>query len=196
VTTFGTGFKPNSQVDVYLYSIATWLGSVITDDKGNYTVTLPMPLTLPVGDHTFQARGVTFDNLERTANVPITLVPASDAPALTTKAAKKFEVFYAMNSVTLDAKAKKVIRKAFTQVKSRLTSASTVKVQITGWVQPTNRSPRIQFLSTNRATAVRNYLKELGLKAKFTIAAPGHDKRNVPTSRRASALIEWNNAKK
>ncbi len=196
VTTFGTGFKPNSQVDVYIYSTATWLGSVITDDKGNYTVTLPMPLTLPVGDHTFQARGVTFDNLERTANVPITLVPASDAPALTTKASKKFEVFYAMNSATLDAKAKKVIRKAFTQVKSLLTSASTVKVQITGWVQPTNRSPRIQFLSTNRATAVRDYLKELGLKAKFTIAAPGHDKRNVPASRRASAIIEWSNAKK
>ena len=44
VTTFGTGFLPFTQVDVYVYSTPQWLGSVITDAQGNYVVTLNMPV--------------------------------------------------------------------------------------------------------------------------------------------------------
>ena len=191
VTTFGTGFKPNSQVDVYVYSTPIWLGSVITDAQGNYVVTLPMPKSLPIGDHVFQAQGKTFDDVDRTANVPITLVPA----ALPSKASLSFEVFYALDSIALNSKAVAVITKAYKSVKARLTAKSVVTVAITGWVQPTNKSPRISYLSNGRATSVQNYLKRLGLKAKFVIKAPGHDKLNVAKSRRATAVISWTNPK-
>jgi hypothetical protein len=34
----------------------------------------------------------------------------------------------------------------------------------------------------------------LGLKASYKINAPGHDKRNAPSSRRASVVINWSNS--
>jgi len=148
-----------------------------------------MPAALPIGDHIFQARGKTFDDIDRTANVPITLVPA----ALASKASSKFEVFYALNSTKLDRKARAVISKVFASVKSRLTAESVVSVNITGWVQPTAKSPNISGLSNGRAKAVQAELRRLGLKAKFVIKAPGHDKSNKPTSRRATTVITWTN---
>ena len=191
VTTFGTGFKPFTQVDVYVHSIPTPLGSVITDANGNYTVTLPMPASLPAGDHTFQAIGKTFDDVTRTANVPITLLPV-EAPKIYSKAV---EVFFAMDSYFLDRAALNTLKSAAQFIKSKTTSKSIITVDITGWVQPTKVSPRVQWLSTNRAKVVMNQLKKLGLKAKFTINTPGHDKLNIAQSRRATAVITWSTPK-
>ncbi len=186
VTTSGTGFKPLSQVDVFVFSTPTWIGSTYTDAQGNFSATFPIPTTLPAGDHTFQANGLTPEGYQRTASVPITLVAA--APK---KATSKFEIFYALNSTKLDAKARAVISKAFASVKSRLTAKSIVTVDITGWVQPTSKSPNISALSNGRAKTVQAELRKLGLKAKFVIKAPGHDKSNKPSSRRATTVITW-----
>ena len=188
VTTFGRGFKPNSQVDVFVYSTPIWLGSTITDAQGNYSVTLPMPQSLEVGSHTFQAVGVTADNVPRTANVPITLLPA------TTKTLHKHvDIYYAMDSFFLDKNARAQLTSLYRSVSTRLSKTSQVTVDIVGWVQPTKISPNVNYLSTGRAVAVMKFLKSLGLKASYALNTPGHDKENISTARRASITVVWTN---
>jgi outer membrane protein OmpA-like peptidoglycan-associated protein len=186
VTTNGTGFKPNTQVDVWVYSTATWLGAVMTDEFGNFVTTLPMPTALPEGEHTFQAKGQTPEGLIRSASVPITLVPA-----VANLGSLKFSVFYPMDSIALSANEKKTIRtKVKAALKAKPKNAKFI-VEIVGWVQPTRVSPRIKYLSDGRANAVRKYIQSLGLKGEFVLNAPGHDKVNISASRRADVVISW-----
>jgi outer membrane protein OmpA-like peptidoglycan-associated protein len=94
-----------------------------------------------------------------------------------------------MNSTQLDKQALNVISTSLASARQKITPTSTVEVQITGWVQPTSKSPNIEALSEGRARAVLNQLKKLGLNAKYTISAPGEDKSNTPSSRRATVVI-------
>ena len=192
VTTSGTGFKPFSQVDVYVYSTPTWLGAVITDAFGNFTTTLPMPAALPEGDHTFQAEGLTPDNLERTAAVPITLVPA----VVTAKPGQlRFEVYFGMNSVFITkSEAAKISRNVKLALSKSATDAS-ISVSVVGWVQPNPKPGNIKFLSTYRATNVANLMKKLGLKGSYVLNFPGLDKDNVPSARHATVTIKWSLSK-
>ncbi len=190
VTAFGTGFKPNTQVDVFVYSSPLWLGSTITDSKGNYAVTLPMPKALAAGEHIFQSIGVTNDNVARTANVPITLLPVT-----TKTASKQLNVYFGLDTFFLNDAGKAQLTALYKSVKARLTPKSQVSVNIVGWVQPTIISPNVNYLSTGRATVVMKFLKSLGLKASYTLNTPGHDKPNVPAARRAEVTVVWTNPK-
>ena len=192
VTTSGTGFKPFSQVDVFVYSTPTWLGAVITDSLGNFTTTLPMPAALPEGEHTFQAEGLTPDNRERTAAVPITLVPAKE---IKTPGQLRFEVYFGMNSVVITkAEAAKIARNVKRAISKAALDAK-LTVQVVGWVQPNPRPGNIKFLSTNRAKNVANLMKKLGLKGTYTLNFPGLEKDNIPTARHASVTISWDISK-
>ena len=190
VTTKGTGFKPNSQVDIYAFSTPLYLGSAMTDDLGNFTSTLPMPAALPIGDHTFQVNGKTPDEAVRTASVPITLIPGNSQEGKVS-----FSIYYKLDSFFLYDADKATILKYVKAVQAKLTPTSKVTVDIVGWVQPTRISPHVQWLSINRARAVATVMKSAGLNGTYTLNAPGHDKLNIPTSRRAVINISWTDAK-
>jgi hypothetical protein len=192
VTTSGTGFKAFSQVDVYVYSTPTWLGAVITDQFGNFTTTLPMPAALSEGDHTFQAQGFTPDNFERTAAVPITLIPST----VTAKPGSlRFEVYFAMNSTVITkAEASKIASRVKT-AQSKAAAGATFDVAVVGWVQPNPNPGNIKFLSTYRAKNVAELMKKLGLKGKYTLNFPGLERVNVASSRKASVVITWSQSK-
>jgi hypothetical protein len=192
VTTSGTGFKPFSQVDVYVYSTPTWLGAVITDEFGNFTTTLPMPAALPEGDHTFQAKGVTPEEKVRAAEIPITLVPATvtGKPGLL-----KFEVYFGMNSPIVTKAERAKIARMVAMVKAKAAKGAKITISISGWVQPNPNPGNIKYLSTNRARNSRDALKAAGLDGAYTLKFPGLAKDNIPTARHASVLIKWSLSK-
>ena len=192
VTTSGTGFKPFSQVDVWVYSTPTWLGAVMTDQFGNFTTTLPMPNSLPEGDHTFQAKGQTPESTERVAAIPITLVPAtvSNKPG-----SMRFEVYFAMNGVAISKSEKANVARMIKIAKSKIASGAKVTIDISGWVQPNPNPGAIKYLSTNRAKNVRDLVKSLGLGGSYTLSFPGLAKDNIPTARHASVIIKWSKSK-
>ena len=192
ITTSGTGFKPFSQVDVYVYSTPTWLGAVITDAFGNFTTTLPMPVALPEGDHTFQAEGLTPDNLERTAAVPITLVPAV---AVVNPGQLRFEVYFGMNSVVITKAEAAKIAKNVKTVLGKAAANAKISVKVVGWVQPNPKPGDIKYLSTNRAKNVAAMMKKLGLKGSYSLNFPGLDKDNIPSARHATVTISWSISK-
>lgn len=192
VTTSGTGFKPFSQVDIWVYSTPTWLGSVITDAYGNFTTTVPMPKALPAGDHTFQAKGQTPESTVRMADVPITLVNPveSGKPGML-----KFEVYFAMNSPVVTTAEKKRIAKMVKLAQSKVAKGAKITVEVSGWVQPNPNPGNIKYLSTNRANNVATALKALGLKGAYTLKYPGLAKDNIPAARHASVVINWSKSK-
>jgi hypothetical protein len=192
VTTSGTGFKPFSQVDVYVYSTPTWLGAVMTDEFGNFTTTLPMPNALPEGDHTFQAQGQTPESKERVASIPITLVPAT---IVNKPGSMRFEVYFAMNSVVISKAEKAKTGQMIKIAKSKIASGAKVIVEISGWVQPNPNPGNVKYLSTGRAKNVRDLVLALGLKGSYTLKYPGLDKDNIPSARHASVIIKWSKSK-
>ncbi|MFM6941445.1 MAG: beta strand repeat-containing protein [Candidatus Planktophila sp.] len=192
VTTSGTGFKPFSQVDIWVYSTPTWLGAVITDQFGNFTTTVPMPAALPEGDHTFQAKGVTPDSTPRMADVPITLV----TPVVKGKPGSlRFEVYFGMNSPIVTkaeiARVTKLVRAA----QGKIASGAKITVEIDGWVQPNRNPGDIKYLSQHRADNVANELRALSLKGIYTKRYPGLEKDNIPSARHASVIIKWSKSK-
>ena len=192
VTTSGTGFKPFSQVDIWVYSTPTWLGAVITDQFGNFTTTVPMPAALPEGDHTFQAKGVTPESTPRMADVPITLVK----PVVAGKPGSlKFEVYFGMNSPIVTNAEKARVAKLVKAAQSKIAQGAKVTVEVDGWVQPNPHPGDIKYLSTHRADNVANALRAMGLKGVFTKRYPGLAKDNIPTARHASVIIKWSNSK-
>lgn len=192
VTTSGTGFKPFSQVDVWVYSTPTWLGAVMTDQFGNFTTTLPMPNALPEGDHTFQAKGQTPDSTERIAAIPITLVPAT---IVNKPGSMRFEVYFAMNGVAISSSERANIVRMIKIAKSKIASGAKITVEISGWVQPNPRPGAIKYLSTKRAKNVRDVVKSLGLGGSYTLKFPGLANDNIPTARHASVEIKWSKSK-
>jgi hypothetical protein len=96
-----------------------------------------------------------------------------------------------MNSATLDSKNKSIIRAKYREILATITPNAKVLVKITGWVQPTAVSPNIRGLSFWRAKSVALHLQTLGLKARYSIEAPGHAKSNNGKSRRAFVEISW-----
>ncbi len=192
VTTSGTGFKPFSQVDVWVYSTPTWLGAVMTDQFGNFTTTLPMPNSLPEGDHTFQAKGQTPESTERTAAIPITLVPATVANK---PGSMRFEVYFAMNGVAISKSEKANVLRMVRIAKSKIASGAKVTIDVSGWVQPNPNPGAIKYLSTNRAKNVRDLLKSLGLTGTYALSFPGLAKDNIPSARHASVMINWSKSK-
>ncbi|MGI9132044.1 MAG: fibronectin type III domain-containing protein [Candidatus Nanopelagicaceae bacterium] len=202
VATFGSGFVPKSQIDIYVFSVPTKIGSVIIDKNGRYKASFKLPIELALGNHVLQAIGKTRDNIKRVINFPITIneirksqdsgQPFPELPA-TKKATKSFDIYFDLNSYYLNADQRQILKKSVALVKSKLTDKSEVSISIKGWVQPTNLGPYDSYLSASRAKAVASYLKALGLKGKYTVKAAGKAQENSAQSRKASVLITWRN---
>jgi outer membrane protein OmpA-like peptidoglycan-associated protein len=126
---------------------------------------------------------------------PTTVPPTTTAVASITADSMAFDIYYNMNSATLDSKNRAIIKAKYRELRSKLNSNTQVIVKVTGWVQPTIISPNVRGLSIWRAKSVVQYMQSLGLKAKYTIQAPGHEKVNIAQSRRASVAISWGTSK-
>ena len=106
---------------------------------------------------------------------------------------KNFNIYFGLNTYFLDAKSRVVLKAAYNSVKSKITANSIVVVEVDGWVQPNRINPNAKWLSKNRAKAVAQYLKDLGLKGRYVIKASGKDVDNNASSRRATVKITVSN---
>lgn len=67
----GTGFKPNSDVEVYLFSTPRVLGTVRTDSSGNFSGTVAVPRDIAAGNHTLQSNGYAPNGQVRSLNLGV-----------------------------------------------------------------------------------------------------------------------------
>jgi len=83
VSVSGSGFQPDTDVEVWVFSEPILLGAAVVDESGNFSATLDLPASLPVGNHTVQAEGTTIRGTAKALAVGLTIeqLPA-DSPQL------------------------------------------------------------------------------------------------------------------
>lgn len=67
----GTGFAPNSMVDVYVYSTPTYAGTGAVNANGSFSFTVALPAGLANGPHTVVAAGFDPQGAQKYASAPI-----------------------------------------------------------------------------------------------------------------------------
>lgn len=77
-----TGFAADARTDVWLFSDPVLIGQVTSDAHGAVEATLPVPATLPAGQHALQVNGVTATGAQRSLTVGLLLQddPAPPSP--------------------------------------------------------------------------------------------------------------------
>jgi hypothetical protein len=81
----GSGFAPFSTVRAIIYSTPTELKTFVTDENGEFQVTVTIPENLPAGQHSLVVTGVDDQGNERTLRVDVTV--SADGTAAVTDAA-------------------------------------------------------------------------------------------------------------
>lgn len=177
----GTGFQPDSQVGVYLYSTPYFLGTTTVTSDGKFAADFALPPGIDAGKHTIQATGYSAEGAVRVLNVAVTVLPS--------KAGKKstvilFDVLSAAVTPagTMDLKA---------LVKSVPKAALDVKVSVVGYVQPTAQVANDASLSLSRAQNTAAELKKLGLKGAYKVSGNGQAKQTGAIARRVVVMVSY-----
>jgi len=167
VVTSGNGFKPNSEVRVYIFSTPRLIGTTTTDSNGNFMGNFPMLKDIALGDHFIQVNGLSPDNQVRSTTLPAIY---EKAKAVVTPVVKNlvFVVPFASNKYTLNA-SQMAILKSVKQVKS-------AKIQVIGYAQPFAAQADIA-LSLDRALEVKKAVSKIVPKANFITRGSGPKKQ-------------------
>lgn len=72
----GSGFRPNSEIRVYLFSDPVFLGTLTTDENGAFEGSLPVPNEIAPGIHTIQANGFATNGQVRSINLGVNVQSA------------------------------------------------------------------------------------------------------------------------
>lgn len=132
----GNGFKPTTNVKVWLFSDPIYLGEYPVDASGKFNASFLVLDNLPVGDHLLQINGVTVDSKVFSQSIPV-VVKAVDAvipvkpedptkpvdpntpvvPKPTTVTKPTLTFYFAGNSTKVDSSIVKYIKKYASKVK-------------------------------------------------------------------------------
>lgn len=85
----GTGFAPNSNVEVYVYSTPTYAGRGVVGGNGSFSFSLPVPAGLARGTHTVVAAGFDTSGQQKFASAPIQIGRALNAGTLSNTGASQ-----------------------------------------------------------------------------------------------------------
>ena len=163
--TEGTGFRPNSEVRVYLLSTPRLLGTLITDGNGAFKGSLPIPSDLALGRHTLQSNGVGFDGQVRSLSLGVK-VQKNSQPSRTVRATST--VYFGAGSAVLTKDAKSELKKL-----AQRTRATARQVVAIGYVQESGNTANDRSLSKARADVVAKYLRAQGVKGAYAVYGKG-----------------------
>jgi outer membrane protein OmpA-like peptidoglycan-associated protein len=172
------GFKPKTEVAVYMFSTPTFVGKVVTDENGNYASALPAPNGLRIGMHTIQLGGYLEDGSLATLSLPVVV-----KQALQTKTLK---VYFNMGSEKVTATQGKLLTEALAKINKKKIKEIVIK----GFVQKTLAQINDEKLPRLRAIAVGGYLKKLGITTKPTISSGGYATEKDWRARRVEIVLK------
>ena len=182
--TEGTGFKPNSEVKLYVFSEPRFLGTVMTDANGSFRGSVPLPLDIQTGRHTLQSNGLAPDGAVRSLSLGVQ-VQAPDVKTARARTARTTVFFPALSS-RLDASARKSLRAL-----AAGRGTATTKIMAIGYVQPTAVTSNDRGLSLQRAQAIATYLKSIGVKGVVVTRGDGVAKETGAAGRKAIVTITY-----
>ena len=71
VRVFGKGFKPGSEVEVWVFSTPTFLGTATVASDGTFSKYFTIPSSIELGNHTLQAEGVNTSDQPRAVSAGV-----------------------------------------------------------------------------------------------------------------------------
>lgn len=180
--TRGTGFKPNSQIELWLLP-STRVGTIDVDGKGNFAGRVDIPKMLTLGGNTLQANGYTPDGVVRSVSLGIDVI----ARQLGVKRSTAITYFAAGSAKLTDAAKRSLDRFALGVPKT----AKGIRVNVTGFVQPTVFTGNDRSLSAARAKVVSAYLRGKGLKGAYVVSGKGRAMQTGATARRVVSVAAY-----
>jgi outer membrane protein OmpA-like peptidoglycan-associated protein len=163
----GTGFKPNSDVKVYVFSDPILLGTVKTDAAGSFAATLPIANDFTIGTHTLQVSGYSPKDDVRTASVGLLVKETPKTTAVVEAAAAK-----RASRVVPFAKAKFKIGTSQAKVIKQLPIKASSIIVVTGYADATSGQDDIR-VSLDRALEVKAAILKKYPKAQVTALGGG-----------------------
>jgi uncharacterized repeat protein (TIGR02543 family) len=179
--TEGSGFLPNTEVHVYLVNNPVLVGILMTDDKGNFAGSLPVPTGLSLGVHIFQVDAYTPAGTIRTASFQA-VVQATVGKVLTSK------FYFAPTSTVLTPSNIAAIKKLAAKIPAGYAKLS---VGVIGFVYPYDTKAANLLVSAKRAIAISNLLKKQGLVGQFVAKGMGRAQTATPSARRVEVTITY-----
>jgi len=179
----GTGFQPESPVQVYLLSTPTFLGTVTTSPSGSFDGTVGLPDSIKPGRHTLQSNGYTADGKVKSVSVGIIVREVKPSDAASTL---RTRVMFEPLSTQLTSRAKERLNKLV-----QASGPQAERIIVVGFVQPTARTGNDRALSTARARAVKRYLQRLGLTGRFVVRGNGAARESGASARRVAVSVTF-----
>ena len=178
----GSGFDPNSDVQVYVFSQARLLGTVHTDATGAFSGLVQVPGDLELGHHTLQVDALDAGGSVRSLSLGVVLeAPQVAASQKTARASVEF----AAGSTRLTSKAKSQLTALARSVGGKVSAGMVV-----GYVQNDGNYAKNQKLSAQRALAVAQFLHSQGIKATLVTRGNGALSANE-TARKAVVTLRY-----
>jgi len=161
----GSGFAPNTDVQVYMFSTARLLGTVHTDSTGSFKGMVPVPKDLELGHHTLQVNALTPTGVVRSLSLGVELqapVKVSGQKVVTST------VVFAKGSFGLTAEAVTSLRALLRQVGNKAFAGLVVAYAPASDSASANRA-----LFKHRAKEVAAFLHTYGIKGTIATRVDG-----------------------
>ncbi len=164
----GTGYLPNSRVEAWIFSTGMYLGAGTTDSAGGFTLEVPIPASLPAGDHTVQLNGYTSSGVVRSASLGAVVVPPAASGTQLKRAAATLG--FRTASIRLNATS---LAKAKALAAVVPAGATDVRVRVVGY--PTVKAPSKKQVAVSKARArsAAVSLRKAGLKGTYEVLGGG-----------------------
>ncbi len=154
----GFGFKPGSEVEIWVFSTPTLLGTATVKADGTFSKSFTIPATLAVGRHTLQAEGLASSGQPRAVSAGVIVSKA------TTNGVTK-RVFFSPSSAKLSQTARTQLRAIAAAARAKGTN----RITVVGHTDSRGTNAHNLDLSKRRAQAVAAYLKTLLKGTKITV---------------------------
>ncbi len=161
----GTGFAPNNDVQVYIFSQPRLLGTISTNSTGSFSGLVPVPADLAIGPHTMQINAFNTDGTVRSLSLGVVLqAPKVAANQKTARASVVFDA----GSARLSPQAKKALTTL-----ARRAGATATGGMVVGYVQRDRNYASDEQLSIQRAKSVAKFLRLQGVKGTLVTRGNG-----------------------
>jgi len=149
----GSGFKPNSEVRIYLPATSYLLGSATTDANGSFTAKFVIPKDALLGLQYIQVNGYNSSDKIISGSVAVSLVKAKDVVK-----SQSESVSFASNSKTLSTATKLKLNNLISAIKAQSGFVQFKSITLTGFATPTKSLKNDNKLALARAAAIKQFL--------------------------------------
>lgn len=161
---WGSGYRPNAPIEVWLFSAGLYLGTATTDASGAFDATVIMPAWVVPGDHTAQVNGYTTSNEVRSVSTGVVVLPAAGTFHQSSKL-----LGFKRDTTRLTRLGK---ARAVRVAHSVPAGATQVRIRVVAY--PSASTPEGRAAAKKEAATAAKALRKSGLKGRYALHSNGN----------------------